>query len=351
MNIDKHLLLGCIYVPPEGSKYADADAFEEIESELLNFSSNDNCFALIGDFNAKTKTLQDFVIPDDDLIDILEMKDNNFMNYMYDHEDLVKQDIPLYRNSQCQCRTNNFGLRLIEFCKRNNLYIPNGRICDDKEGKRTCNDLSVIDYFILKSDVFTLVKEFKIMDFDPSLSDVHCGIHISLSCTDTETEETIPANSERFHARWQQEKCDEFVNNTNIDNVENISEILRILDVPNDMVSKDIVDSAVDALGKIFLESANKTFGEYSKTVKTNVIRSGNIVGKNKPWFNKNCKEKRNFFRARKRYNLFKNQGTKADMNSFSKEYKRALYDAYGKYQKDFANDIRKMSKNNPKSF
>ena len=232
------------------------------------------------------------------------------------------------------------------------MYIANGRICDDKEGKRTCNDLSVIDYFILKSDVFTLVKEFKIMDFDPSLSNVHCGIHISLSCTDTGTEETIPANSERFHARWQQEKCDEFVNNTNIDNVENISEILRILDVPNDMVSKDIVDSAVDALGKIFLESANKTFGEYSKTVKTNVIRSGNIVGKNKPWFNKNCKEKRNnFLRARKRYNLFKNQGTKADMNSFSKEYKRALYDAYGKYQKDFANDIRKMSNNNPKSF
>ena len=176
------------------------------------------------------------------------------------------------------------------------MYIANGRICDDKEGKRTCNDLSVIDYFILKSDVFTLVKEFKIMDFDPSLSNVHCGIHISLSCTDTGTEETIPANSERFHARWQQEKCDEFVNNTNIDNVENISEILRILDVPNDMVSKDIVDSAVDALGKIFLESANKTFGEYSKTVKTNVIRSGNIVGKNKPWFNKNCKEKRNIF-------------------------------------------------------
>jgi hypothetical protein len=34
---DKDLLLGCVYIPPENSKYASKEGFSEIEDEILSF--------------------------------------------------------------------------------------------------------------------------------------------------------------------------------------------------------------------------------------------------------------------------------------------------------------------------
>ena len=65
------VLLGCVYVPPENSKYASKDAFDDIENELLSFSRDGQLNALIGDFNARTGKLPDFIIPDDDMNIIL----------------------------------------------------------------------------------------------------------------------------------------------------------------------------------------------------------------------------------------------------------------------------------------
>ena len=61
----------------------------------------------------------------------------------------------------------------LNLCKKKlNIYIANSRIGLDKGiGKRTCNNTSVIDYFLMSSKLFSLVKEFEIQDFDPLLSD------------------------------------------------------------------------------------------------------------------------------------------------------------------------------------
>jgi hypothetical protein len=37
---DKDLLLGCVYIPPENSKYASKESFSEIEDEILQLQSN-----------------------------------------------------------------------------------------------------------------------------------------------------------------------------------------------------------------------------------------------------------------------------------------------------------------------
>jgi hypothetical protein len=42
------------YIPPENSKYSSLEAFNEIESELIQLSFGCDYFSLIGDFNAKT---------------------------------------------------------------------------------------------------------------------------------------------------------------------------------------------------------------------------------------------------------------------------------------------------------
>jgi hypothetical protein len=49
-----HLLLRCVYSPPENSKFASKEGFSEIEDEILQLQSNILNIALLGDFNAKT---------------------------------------------------------------------------------------------------------------------------------------------------------------------------------------------------------------------------------------------------------------------------------------------------------
>lgn len=66
-----YLLVGCIYIPQENTKYSSKDAFIEIKNEMFIFSINDECICRLGDFNVKTGILQDFVQPDESIVEIL----------------------------------------------------------------------------------------------------------------------------------------------------------------------------------------------------------------------------------------------------------------------------------------
>ena len=67
----KDLLLGCVYILPENSKYASKEDLTEIEDEILQLQSNNCNIALLGDFNTKTKTLDDYVVLDDSYLKFL----------------------------------------------------------------------------------------------------------------------------------------------------------------------------------------------------------------------------------------------------------------------------------------
>jgi hypothetical protein len=53
-------------------------------------------------------------------------------------------------------------------------------ICHHQKVKKTCNNISIIDYFLLSSPVFSLIKFFDVLDLKPLFSDVHCGLCFSL---------------------------------------------------------------------------------------------------------------------------------------------------------------------------
>ena len=62
------LLLGIVYIPPEGSKYANDNNFEDICQDLIDLSNNNKLpICLMGDSNSRTGTLSDFEAFDDDL--------------------------------------------------------------------------------------------------------------------------------------------------------------------------------------------------------------------------------------------------------------------------------------------
>ena len=56
---DKNLLLRCVYIPPENSKYASKKVFQKLRMKYL-LQSNSCNITLLGDFNAITKTLDDY---------------------------------------------------------------------------------------------------------------------------------------------------------------------------------------------------------------------------------------------------------------------------------------------------
>jgi len=135
---NNNLLLGCVYIPPENSLYSSIDAFLDIENELVNFIEKDMKCALVGDFNAKTAVLEDFSEPDETFLNVMDVNvEDDLSRYCYDYQVLLDNNISLKRYTQCECRPNNFGRKLLEMCNSNNLYIANSGIGKDKNiGKK-----------------------------------------------------------------------------------------------------------------------------------------------------------------------------------------------------------------------
>jgi hypothetical protein len=94
--------------------------------------------ALVGNCNAKTAVLEDFSEPDETFLNVMDVNvEDDLFRYCYDYQVLLDNNISLKRYTQCECRPNNFGRKLSEMCKSNNLYIANSRIGKDKNiGKK-----------------------------------------------------------------------------------------------------------------------------------------------------------------------------------------------------------------------
>ncbi|CAG2240694.1 unnamed protein product [Mytilus edulis] len=338
--------MGCVYIPPEGSKYSSVDAFTEIENEFLHLSEPNLKNVLIGDFNAKTSTLPDYVIPDQHLLEILNTDDTQTMHYFSDYNGLLTNNISLQRYSKCACRPNTYGHRLLELCKKMNIYIANSRIGNDKTvGKITCNDVSVVDYLILSSDLFQMTKNFEVEEFNPILSDVHCNLKFTLESqpyTNINNVKTV----EKQVIKWNNNKQDKFVKFVKEKKSEGIRDIETILDKlidRNDTVQQTDIDTAMNKICEIFNSSSISVFGTKCKNQKY-------AKHNEKPWYKRGCKSKRNLFhQARQRYGNLKSKENKKALKEASKSYKKELNRSYNDFQMNTAKDLRKLAKSDPK--
>jgi hypothetical protein len=74
------------------------------------------------------------------------------------------------------------GITTLTDILSSSIYIGNSRLNgnDKTVGKKTCKDVSLVDYFLLSSDVFSAIKYFDILEHNPLFSDVHCGLSVYL---------------------------------------------------------------------------------------------------------------------------------------------------------------------------
>ena len=94
--------------------------------------------------------------------------------------------------------------------------------------KKTCNDLSVVDYLILSSNLFSVIKNFDALDYDTLFSDVHCSLQFSFSvdiCLLSAENRNIsqPVN-------WDNCKKDEFIEYLTVNKNNEIKNIVNRLD-------------------------------------------------------------------------------------------------------------------------
>ena len=66
-------MLGCIYIPPENSRFFTNEDFELFEDSVSDICNNYKYVMITGDANSRTAQLHDFVRPDSFLFDFFFM--------------------------------------------------------------------------------------------------------------------------------------------------------------------------------------------------------------------------------------------------------------------------------------
>ena len=141
-NSDKDIILVCVYIPCENSTFyarkEEENGILGLLNELIELVCPTSNVILMGDFNARTAELADYITDDD-------------INYLA---------LPTWWESDAFCvprksrdkSVNTFGLTLIDLCKELGVHMLNGRSVFDNDGEFTFLSTigkSVVDYVLV----------------------------------------------------------------------------------------------------------------------------------------------------------------------------------------------------------
>ena len=101
----------------------------------------------------------------------------------------------------------------VDFCRRCNLFIANGRLLSDKGiGHTTCKDASMVDYLLLSLNIINIITDFEIIDFNPMFSEVYNRVHLTLT-VEGENIQQNPIDNANINprVRWRSHKVNEFI--------------------------------------------------------------------------------------------------------------------------------------------
>ena len=234
-----------VYIPPENSRFYKNEIMDDLVQEIFDMCSRFNKVYIMGDFNARTSDMVDYIASDSFLMGYFHIYNNS--------------SVPVARTTQDHGRPNNHGFKLIDICKSNHLLIVNGRKGSDLGlGKCTSKEVSVVDYLLVSYDAFDSISKFEVFDFDPIMSDVHCGITFCIKpfLRDVLRPKTVTHRT----LKWNEEKVDDFKSNIDTNKVQEIYDAL--IGVHNLTVERNnFINSIANKISQVFIESANSTFG------------------------------------------------------------------------------------------
>ena len=232
------------------------------------------------------------------------------------------------------------------------MFILNGRVNGDKDGKLTCKDASVVDYFICTYDLLCFVDFLNVLEFSSLFSDVHSPISLELNLDKISNHSNSDENSKhnpivtKKIKKWDTEKVVEYVENINVEKVDGLVVLLN--SVENENVSRECVNELVEKVNNIMVKSAEKVFGTYN----TRNFKKRNKINHDKPWFNGDCKQHKKAFRSAKRqYRLNKTDRNKSMLRTSEKSYKRVMSKAMLEHRRKMRKNLASLQKGNSKEF
>jgi hypothetical protein len=326
------------------------EAFQEMEEFFLQFDQEN--IILLGDFNARTATMEDY----------LETAEDGTISMS---ESMLSLGIQRERYSMDKL-TNNFGHSLIELCISQNLLIVNGRVGDDAGvGKLTCKNASCVDYVLCSPEIFEYISHFSIGAFDDCISDVHCPIFMNVdydSCStnaNLEPQDNLKKNLKNNETKnfmkptWKAQYASDFAQNINEQSIADVKSILRQLLENDSNVNDDDINSMTSYVTDIMISAAKDT-NMLANETNNNEYSSNKKKGYKKkfPWFDNQCKQKRLAYRKAKRdCSQFGGDHFKNRKKACGKEYKLAVRNKYKAYKRQFYSKVRNLKSNDPKAF
>ena len=278
LSTNTDLFLCGVYIPPEKSTYFEEEIFDELEADILSFSSKGNTMVL-GDFNARTSKMRDFVSKEGNDF-ITDASENCF----------CPQDRENFDNN-----INNHGKKLINLCKNTDMRIINGRTKGDSLGQPTFhgqNGISTIDYTLCDQNTFQHIKHF-IVKPPTYLSDHSQIISWFNIQTISNTEEQIHQEPPLHKLPLQFDWCDN--SKTNFKKALRSPETQnKINEFLNKNFSYDIngVNECIIDFQNIFIDASKRSL---KLKKKKKIYKITNVA--NKKWFDKECRFKRHELR------------------------------------------------------
>ena len=176
LTTDEDVLIRSVYIPPEHTKYIKQDILDLFYSEVEHFNSTFKYVILLGDVNARTADIEDICNMDDEVLTSVQSD----------------ADVVFHVNTN-----------------------------DKNIGNFTCRNASVVDYTIIQYRQMQWLSRFKVDEFCPLFSDVHCPslIHIE-SFNDNAI--LPPSLSEEKIKHWSNDKKGDFLDSIDGDKVQAI---------------------------------------------------------------------------------------------------------------------------------
>ena len=358
------LVIGALYVPCEGSKYFCNDAFDILESDIIELSCRyDSPVCLIGDFNARTGNVSDYLEFEENMAEVTGISENcDIVNI----KESVKAQGFLTERYNMDVNVNDNGKKLIDLCQISDLKIINGRFGSDKEkGDYTCfnknGGKSVIDYAVVSHSIFENISDFRIDPIDKCMSDVHCPVSLELSknmpCLtniDNVCEDDQPCAQENVQKcenlifKWDQSKCDLFKQKLA---ETDISSLRVSLDALKSSPSQEGVDSLCNEFNRVLVDNAKSV--DVCRAPKARLNKKMAPVRMDKPWFDEECKAKRKeYFRTKNRARRLGSADSSQDVEKKAAcNYKKFIRKKANDYKKAFQSKIRVMRSNNSKEY
>ena len=244
LNSTKHLYLCGIYIPPIKSHYFDEDIFEKLE--ILQFSQKGNML-LLGDFNARTSKLDDFI----------SKEGNTFI------KDITENSAHPPKRNNFDSSVNDHGKVLLQLCKNCNLRILNGRTLGDSLGKPTYHGrhgTSLLDYAICHQDLVPRIENLVIKppSYLSDHSQILTWVKTKLPIAQEQNPPNVPTSQHKLPVQFIWENNSAYLFKQQLLSVETQSKLNQFINSPS-IPSKEEVNNYTSKFQDIILNAAKKS--------------------------------------------------------------------------------------------